>query len=251
MPTALAIMLCFLLGPGSSEDPAPSITRESKRESSIAVTPPRNATDPTMPLARLDRWLDRPAPPSARFLEHGVIELGIAGGTPHLYRLELLVGLFDVASVGVTAHWLPGQAWPQVWPIGALRFWHGRLYEIGAHYRPVLFPPVDESRFTPQAHFALASFTLGDGWFTAALDAGAAHLRLPSFDPAKPTDFRRETVFGGGFVVRVGNEWIGLSADCLAAVHDDPLLVFEAKLDLRWDLRRPAGGWPTRARRPR
>ncbi len=190
-------------------------------------------------LAELQRWLERPTPISPRFLEHGTLELSLAGGTPHVYRLELRAGLFDVASFGVTGHWLPGQPWPQLWPVGALALWRGRMFEFGGHYRPVLFPAIDRAtHFEPRAHFALASFTIGSGIFAAGLDFGAAHVRIPSVDPGALTQFTRQTVFGGGFVVRVGNEWIGASADALVALSPDPLMVFEVKLDVRFDLAR-------------
>jgi hypothetical protein len=199
------------------------------------------------PVPLTDRWLARPTPISPRFLDHGTLELALAGGTPHVYRLDLRTGLFDVASFGVTGHWLPGQAWPQIWPIGALALWRGRMFEVGAHYRPVLFPPVDrELTFTPRAHFMLASFTFGTDIFQAGLDLGAAHLRVAKADPALATTFDRQTLFGGGFVVRVGNEWIGASADALAAVGVQPLLVFEVKLDVRFDLAMVAGRHGTR-----
>lgn len=194
------------------------------------------------PMTRLDHWLTRPKPNSPRFLDHGTLELALALGSPHVYRLELRTGLFDVASFGVTGHWLPGQPWPQLWPLGALALWRGRMSEFGVHYRPVLFPAVDRAlTFEPRAHFALASFTIGSGLFSAGLDVGAAYVRLASVDANEPTHFDRQTVFGGGFVVRVGNEWIGASADALAAVSPEPLLVFEAKLDLRFDLAMVAG----------
>lgn len=201
------------------------------------------------PAERLEHWLDRPKLDSPRFLDHGTLELALAGGTPHIYRLELRTGLFDVLSIGVTGHWLPGQPWPQLWPVGALALWRGRMIEFGAHYRPVLFPSVDRTlTFEPQAHFALANFTFGSGLFAAGLDIGAAHVRVAHVDLGEPTSFARQTVFGGGFVVRIGNEWIGASADALAAVSPEPLLVFEVKLDVRFDLamvaRRNSDGTP-------
>jgi hypothetical protein len=193
-----------------------------------------------LPITRLERFFARPKPISPRFLDHGTLALAAFGGAPHRYRVELRTGLFDVVSVGVTAHWLPGQPWPRVWPVGALALWRSTLFEVGAHYRPVLFPAVDRSKtFEPDAHFALASFTLGSGLFAAGLDVGVANLRVPDLLSGDPTRSRRESMFGGGFVVRVGNEWIGGSLDALAAVGDDEvLLVLEAGLELRFDLAR-------------
>src|SRR5262245_31462226 len=97
--------------------------------------PPVNAASPAKPPGvlrregpsgggeasdKLQAYLRRPMPRSARFLDHGVISLSGAGGAPHFYRLDLRVGLFDHVSVGATAHWLPGQPFPQVWPVGAI-----------------------------------------------------------------------------------------------------------------------------------
>lgn len=199
------------------------------------------APQPELPIARLERYFARPKPNSPRFLDHGNLALAAFGGAPHRYRLELRVGLFDHVAVGVTSHWLPGQPWPLVWPVAAVAVWRGAMFELGGHYRPVLFPAVDRTQtFEPQAHFALASFTIGAGLFSAALDVGAANLRVPDLLAADPTTFRRETMFGGGFAVRVGNEWIGASAEALAAVGDDEvLLVFEAGVELRFDLLEP------------
>lgn len=207
---------------------------------SLVIGAPVDREHEALPITRLERFFARPKPISPRFLDHGTLALAAFGGAPHRYRVELRTGLFDVVSVGVTAHWLPAQPWPRVWPVGALALWRGPLFEVGAHYRPVLFPAVDRSAtFEPDAHFALASFTLGSGLFSAALDMGVANLRVPDLLADDPTRWRRESMFGGGFVVRVGNEWIGGSIDALAAVGDDEvLLVFEAGLELRFDLAR-------------
>ncbi|MFO7564290.1 MAG: hypothetical protein R6X02_16710 [Enhygromyxa sp.] len=192
------------------------------------------------PADRVRAYVSRPMPRSARFLDHGDLGLGLAGGTPHLYRLDLRVGLFDHVSVGVTGHWLPGQRAPVVWPVGAIALWRylgpGQVgLEVGAHYRPVLFPPVDpEQSFVPQTHFALGTLVVSSGLFSAGLDLGAAHTRIAVVDPAAPTRFRTRTVFGGGAFARVGNRRVGLSADALAALSPDPLLVFEIALDVRF-----------------
>jgi hypothetical protein len=207
---------------------------------SLVIGAPLASEREPLPITRLERWFARPKPISPHFLNHGTLALAAFGGAPHRYRVELRAGFFDVVSVGVTAHWLPGQSWPRVWPVAALALWRGPLFEVGAHYRPVLFPPVDRSTtFEPDAHFALASFTLGSGLFSAGLDMGVANLRVPDLLTSDPTRSRHESMFGGGFVVRVGNEWIGGSLDALAAVGDNEiLLVIEAGVEVRFDLGR-------------
>ena len=196
-------------------------------------------------------YLRRPTPRSSRFVDHGVIMLRTAGGTPHRYRLDLQVALFDHLSVGFTTHWLPGQRRPQVWPVGSVAFWRwlgtkGIGFNLGAHYRPVLFPPVDtEQRFVPQAHFGLATMELAAGWFTAGLDVGVAHNRYPLVDPSDTETFRRRTDFGGGIFARLGNRRYGVTFDALAALGPEVLLVFEVAVDVRFGAfeERPRGGW--------
>lgn len=184
-------------------------------------------------------YVSRPVPRSARFLDHGDIAFGVAGGTPHHYRLDLRVGLFDHVSVGVTGHWLPGQRSPRVWPVGAIAFWRyvgpNRVgFEVGGHYRPVLYPPVDTAQeFVPQTQFVLGSLVVSAGPFSAGIDAGAAHTRIAVVDPGAPTHYRRRTGFGGGIFARVGNRRIGVTADALAALSPEPELVFEVLLDVR------------------
>src|SRR5688572_17037807 len=60
----------------------------------------------------LRRYLTRPVARSVRYLDHGVIEVGVGLGLPEIYRLELQVGLLDHVTLGATAHWLPGQKQP-------------------------------------------------------------------------------------------------------------------------------------------
>jgi hypothetical protein len=190
---------------------------------------------------RVRAYVSRPMPRSARFLDHGDIAIGVAGGTPHIYRLDLRVGLFDHVSVGFTSHWLPGQRTPRVWPVGAIAFWRWLGpshvgFEIGAHYRPVLYRPVDpEQTFVPQTHFALGTMVVSAGPFSAGIDFGAAHTRIPMVDPAMPTNYAPRTVFGGGAFARIGTRRIGVTADALGALSpDDPLLVVELLLDVRF-----------------
>src|SRR5262245_34052393 len=44
---------------------------------------------------RLSRYLQRPVRYGAHFLDHGVLQPAIAGGWPHMYRVELSLGLLD------------------------------------------------------------------------------------------------------------------------------------------------------------
>lgn len=238
----------------STTSMGPSDSGEPTHVTTVAPAPapaPVRTSARTSPGAGLRRYLRRPVPHSARFLDHGVISLAAAGGTPDIYRLDLRVGLFDHVSVGVTANWLPGQRAPQVWPVGAIAIWRwrgssGLGFELGGHYRPVLFPPVDpELQFVPQTQLALGSVVLSSGLFSAGLDVGAAHTRIPAVDPADTLSFRRRTVFGGGVFARVGNRRVGLTADALAVLSPDPLLVFELAVELRFGVfeERPRGGW--------
>lgn len=199
-------------------------------------------TEGAAPAEQARDYLRRPVPRSARFLDHGDIALSVAGGTPQFYRVDLRVGLFDHVSIGVTGHWLPGQRAPQLWPVGAIALWRyvnpvgsGVGFELGGHYRPVLYPPVDPTqRFVPQTHFALASFVVSAGPFSAGIDAGAAHTRLAVADPSDTLSFARRTVFGGGVFARIGNRRAGLTVDALAALTREPLLVFEIAVELRF-----------------
>lgn len=219
----------------------------------MAGPPPRQGKPPG---TELQTYLRRPVPRSARFLDHGVIAVAGAGGAPHLYRLDVRVGLFDHVSVGATAHWLPGQRAPQVWPVGAIALarWVAPSnigVELGAHYRPVLFPPVeppDMGSFVPQTHLALGTVVLSSGWFSSGLDLGAAHTRIPVVDPNDLESFRRRVVFAGGPFVRVGNRRLGVTGEAIVVLSPEPLLVVEVALELRFGAfeQRPHGGWRSR-----
>jgi hypothetical protein len=212
------------------------------------------------PGAELQAYLRRPVPRSARFLDHGVIAVAGAVGAPHFYRLDVRIGLFDHVSVGVTSHWLPGQRAPQVWPVGAIALarWVAPTsnigVEVGAHYRPVLYPPVgtpgslDMGTFVPQTHLALASVVLSSGWFSSGLDLGAAHTRIPVVDPTDLESFRRRVVFAGGPFVRAGNRRVGVTGEAVVVMSPEPLLIVEVALDVRFGAfeERPRGGWRER-----
>jgi hypothetical protein len=212
------------------------------------------------PGTELQAYLRRPVPRSARFLDHGVIALAGAGGAPHFYRLDLRVGLFDHVSVGVTAHWLPGQRAPQVWPVGAIALarWVAPAsnigVEVGAHYRPVLFPPVgtpgslDMGSFVPQTHLALGTAVLSAGWFSSGLDLGVAHTRIGVVDPNDLESFRRRVVFAGGPFVRFGNRHVGVTGEAIVVLSPTPLLIAELALELRFGAfeERPRSRWRER-----
>lgn len=229
------VALALLLGSPSSPEPTAA------------------AAPPTTPGASLRAYLRRPLPRSARFVDHGVLALRTLAGSPHLYRLELQLGLFDHVSVGFTAHWVPGQRAPQVWPVGSLAIvrWQGKAaigVEIGARYEPVLYPPPGPDAFTPRTHMALGSFVLSAGAFSAGLDLGAAHTRIALVDPADSASFRRRVVFAGGPFLRFGNRRAGFGIDAVAVLAPDPLLVFELGVDLRFGAfeERGRGGWARR-----
>jgi hypothetical protein len=235
------VALALLLGSPSSPKPVPEVAGPARVD--------------TTPGASLRAYLRRPVPRSARFVDHGVLTLRTLAGSPSLYRFDLQLGLFDHVSVGVTAHWVPGQRVPQVWPVGSIAIvrWQGAAnigVEIGARYEPVLYPPPDEGAFIPQTHMALGSFVLSAGWFSAGLDLGAAHTRIPVVDPADIASFRRRVVFAGGPFARFGNRRVGFGIDAVAVLSPEPLLVFELGLDARFGLfeERGRGGWAGRER---
>jgi hypothetical protein len=192
-------------------------------------------------------YLQRQLMAEPRHLDHGVLGVAVGGGWPHLYRLELGLGLLDHVTVGATAHWLPGQNLPQVAPVGALAFWRSRWLSIGASYRQVLHPPPrdDEDPETPgfpgRTHYVLGSVTFSRAVVAAGFDLGLARLRAP--DPAQPDEADRWVTrnrLGGGLHLRVGTRRFGLTAH--AAL---PELAVEAVLDVRFSLfeRRSRGGW--------
>jgi hypothetical protein len=191
--------------------------------------------------------LSQPRPHGPRFLDHGVLGVGVAGGFPHLYRVELRLGLLDHLTIGATAHWLPGQRRPGWSPVVSLAFVRTRRLEVGASYRQVLHPPprsdVDPTTpgFQPRTHYVLGSVTFSQAWFAAGFDVGVAHLRIadPS-DPEADELFVERTRLGGGLHVRAGTRRFGLTLQAQA-----PDLSAEAVFDVRFGLfeRRERGSW--------
>lgn len=212
---------------------------------------------------RLRRYLTREVARSARHLDHGVLGVAVGLGTPHVYRLELSLGLLDHLTLGVQAHWLPGQRAPNWSPKAAVAFFRGRLIEVGATYHQVLYPATrddgDETtvEFQRRAHYALATVSVSQAWFTGGLDLGWARGReriefLTTEDVAAGRFYAVHNRLGGGLHLRFGTRRIGATAqvmtavctiDCTAGVL--PYTSAELVLDLRFGLfeMRRRGGW--------
>jgi hypothetical protein len=197
---------------------------------------------------KLRAYLTRARAPSPRFLDHGVLQLGTAGGLPHLYRIELGLGLFDHLSGGVSLHWLPGQAHPQVLPHGAVAVLRRSAFEFGASYRQVLHAPQEASElgFVPRTHYLTMTAVFSQGPIAAGVDAGVVHFKDEPVDPSLPDgEFRRRTLPGGGVFARVGTRRWGVSV-----AGQMPVWTIELMLDLRFGLfeMRERGGWTPKPR---
>lgn len=200
---------------------------------------------------RLRRYLTRAVARSPRHLDHGVLGVGVGVGTPHIYRLELALGLLDHITLGATLHWLPGQRVPNWSPRAAVAFYRGTLVEVGAFYTQVLYPAtrVDEDpltfEFQRRAHYLMTSVTLSQAWFSGGLDLGLARGRDPiALQTMEDIDAMRgytiENKLGGGLHLRFGTRRIGLIAQVFY-----PYTSAELVLDLRFGLfeMRQRGGW--------
>ncbi len=177
------------------------------------------------------------------------VNLGV--GTPHLYRVELALGLLDHLTLGVMAHWVPGQKLPGWSPKVAVAFFRGNLIEVGATYDQVLYPPTPADgddktlEFQRRAHYALVHVSLSQAWFTGGLDLGWARGREAIALPIKD-DFEAGLGYqvrdrlGAGLHLRFGTRRIG----AIAQVRF-PYTSAELVLDLRFGLfeLRSRGGW--------
>ncbi len=205
------------------------------------------------------RYLSRPVAPSARFVDHGVLEASVAGGWPHLYRVGLRLGVFDHVTLGVTGHWLPGEKAPAIAPDVALAFFRHRNVEIGAFYQQSLYPPPDPdeaNRFQERAHWFLATLSFSQMWVSGGVDFGlvralerhpGVRVEEPKVDPQDPTmestvevPTRVRHRFGGGLHLRAGTHRWGFTANVRY-----PYAFAEIVLDVRFGLfeHRPKGGW--------
>ena len=255
-PLILAVALAF-----AGDAVAPS---NSAAASAATVADPRDTpvlrrlevsqgpeTAPREPLKqRTRRYLTRPVARSARYLDHGVLGVAVAVGTPSIYRVELALGLFDHLTLGVTAHWLPSERVPRWTPRGSLAFFRGRLLEVGASYHQLLYPPYDDGdTMTPpfgrRAHYLLGNISFSQAWFTAGVDIGWARGRenvpyITGDDLAAGRYYDVRDRLGAGLHMRVGTRRIGLLAQL-----NFPYTAFELALDLRFGLfeLRSRGGW--------
>jgi hypothetical protein len=221
--------------------------------SSVVLLAPAETTveaPPPPETSGLRRYLTRDVPYSARFIDHGVLQVSGAGGWPHLYALRLHLGVLDHLVVGAQAHWLPDQTAPQISPEVSVAFLRFRMIEWGAHYKQTLYPPpqVDGDPTTPsfpqRDHWALSSLSMGNHWISGGFDFGVLRARIkdPGQDPPDP-DTNPSTIrwkLGGGLHLRAGTRRWGFTANVLA-----PQLMAELAFDLRFGLfeMRGKGGW--------
>lgn len=174
--------------------------------------------------------------------------MGASGGLPHLYRLELALGLFDHLSAGVTAHWLDAQSRPQFWPFGSIAVWRTPSFELGASYRRVLHTPSEdlEAGYTLQSHYLTGVMAMSQGPWSAGVDFGVVHFKGVSLDPEQEAgSYRWRTLPGGGVFARFGTRRWGVSVQ-----GQMPIWTLDVMVDLRFGLfeTRERGGWGLRPR---
>ena len=229
--------------PDAAADPPAS---DAHADGEVSIEPAVRQRAP-----KLRGYLSRDLAPSARFLDHGVLELSLAGGYPHRYRLGLALGLLDHLTIGVTANWLPRQSRPRFAPRIALAFYRWRWLEFGALYDRSLYPPPlrdddpNTLSFQRDAHWLFATFAFSQAWLSGGLEIGAARSRIrdpampdPDANNDNPSKWRYR--FAGGVFLRGGTRRWGFSATARA-----PWVFVEAAFDVRFGLfeLRPKGGW--------
>lgn len=254
---ATAAASCAMQSHARASGPAPVVRRselQPPEQDADGVVPetPRSARARSQTPA-LHRYLTRELSPSARFLDHGVIALSLAGGYPHRYRLGAAIGLLDHLSLGATAHWLPGQSRPHVSAQVALAFYRWRHVELGAIYDRIAYPPPerDQDPKTPSyqrdAHVVAAAIAFSQQWVSAGVEVGIAYGREhdpgreDSDDSSNPKLWRLRP--GGGVFVRAGTRRWGFVATARA-----PFWMAELAFDLRFGAfeLRSRGGWRPR-----
>ena len=231
--------------PVSSQSAAPSSASVAKPIANATATASGKASGKPPLLA----YLRRPHRPSARYLDHGVLEFFVAPGIPQIYRLGVAVGVLDHLTLGVAGHWLPGQKIPVFVPHAALRILQYSLFEFGLSYRGGLFqvPKIPEpgdpdamiegpaDQLTPlfekRAHFLLAGLGFVHQYVSAGAELGFVNRRILLRNVPKPNAYRFETVWDGASAVyvRLGNRCAGVTMQAFY-----PSLDVELRLDLRW-----------------
>jgi hypothetical protein len=241
----LALLIASLAEPPAAQPPSPVLSRLEVPQQ--PVSRPRQTSR-----ERLRRYLTRTVARSPRHLDHGVLGVALGVGTPHVYRLELALGLLDHFTLGATLHWLPGQRVPNWSPRAAVAFYRGHLLEIGAYYTQVLYPASRDDgnsttiEFQRRAHYLMTSVSLSQAWFSGGLDLGLARGR-DAIEFFTKDDIDNDRVYlvrnklGGGLHLRFGTRRIGLIAQVFY-----PYTSAELVLDLRFglfELRKRDGWW--------
>jgi hypothetical protein len=250
---ALTALLALADEPAPLSSPeAPQARRDVPVLERLEVPQQPRTRPPGSRRQRLHRALTRPVARSARYLDHGVLAVNVGLGTPHVYRLELSLGLLDHLTLGATAHWLPGQRAPNWSPKASVAVLRGRLVEVGMFYTQVLYPATPDDgddmtvEFQRRAHFVMGSVSLSQAWFTAGLDLGWARGReaidlMTSEDADAGRIYAVRDRLGGGLHLRFGTRRIGVTAQVM-----HPYTSAELVLDLRFglfELRRRGGWW--------
>lgn len=253
-PSIVALWLAFAppMSPRTT-DPPPERPPHAVSYSTSGFSPPSTpapASDATGG-ARLRRYLERPLSTSPRFLNHGVVQAAVAGGWPHVYRVSLGLGVLDHVAGGATLHMLPGHRFPRWAPWGSVAFWRTRRWAVGAHYRQVLHPPLRDDRpgrapdFEERSHYALATLSFSQAWWTVGGDVGAVNRRIATVDPTDdPSRFDQVWRFGGGLYLRAGTPRWGFTAQAHL-----PSLSAEVLFDVRlgaFEARDGRHGWRVR-----
>ncbi len=252
-PLIAALLLAPAGAPASSTvaGPPPPDPRDTPVLTRLEVPQGPDTAPPESRKQRARRYLTRQVARSARHLDHGVLGVAVGLGTPHVYRVELALGLADHVTLGLTAHWLPGESRPEWTPKAAVAFFRGRLLGVGAVFHQILYPPTKSDddpktvEFQRRAHYLMGTVSLSQAWFTAGLDLGWARGReavalLTDKDLKAMHYYDVRDRLGAGLHLRVGTRRVGLTAQLTY-----PYTSFELALDLRFGLfeLRKRGGW--------
>lgn len=190
---------------------------------------------PTEAEGGLRSYLERPRMFSPRFLDHGVISVGFAGGLPHRSRFDIGIGLLDHLTVGVSGMWLFNEKAPRWSPMIALAAFRHPNVELGFRY----FGVHDGQRSgLPSTQWIVAVATFGHRWVTGGFEAGVYRERV--IDPLETDTTTVVWCPGGGLHLRAGTRRWGVTASAFA-----PRYHFDIAIEVRFGAfeRRPRGGW--------